>query len=123
MENSPLYYNPQLAPTERAHLRHTGLGDCAQKQTKKAVSNSAYKGWTTYDFLDNSPSKVTILQFSPSEVLSGFPGGAVVKNSPAKAGDDRDMGSTPGAGRSPGAGNGNPLQYSCLENFTDRGAW
>ena len=34
-----------------------------------------------------------------------------------------DSGSVPGSGRSPGAGNGNPLQYSCLENFMDRGAW
>ena len=49
-----------------------------------------------------------------------FPGGAAVKNSPANAGDP---GSTPGSGRSPGAGNGNPLQYSCLGNPMDRGAW
>ena len=46
-------------------------------------------------------------------VLSqGFPGGAAVKNLPA---DTRDTGSTPGSGGSPGGGNGNPLQYSCLE--------
>ena len=43
----------------------------------------------------------------------GFPGGAVVKNPPANAGD---VGSIPGWGRSPGEGNGNPIQYSCLEN-------
>ena len=53
----------------------------------------------------------------------GFPGGAVVKNPPAKAGDAGDLGSIPGLGRSPGEGNGNPLQYSCLENSMDRGAW
>ena len=47
----------------------------------------------------------------------------VVKNPPAKTGDIRDLGSIPGSGRSPGEGNGNPLQYSCLENPTDRGAW
>ena len=47
----------------------------------------------------------------------------MVKNPPANAGDIRDMGSIPGSGRSPGEGNGNPLQYSCLENPTDRGAW
>ena len=52
----------------------------------------------------------------------GFPGGAVVKNPPANAGDVRDMGSVPGSGRSRGEGNGNPLQYSCLENPMDRGA-
>ena len=53
----------------------------------------------------------------------GFPGGAVVKNLPAKAGDARDVGSIPGLGRSPGGGHGNPLQYPCLENPLDRGAW
>ena len=47
----------------------------------------------------------------------------VVKNPPANAGDARDVGSIPGLGRSPGEGNGNPLQCSCLENPTDRGAW
>ena len=52
-----------------------------------------------------------------------FPGGAVVKNLPANAGDTKDMGLIPGSGRSPGVGNGNPLQYPCLENSQDRGAW
>ena len=47
----------------------------------------------------------------------------VVKNLPASAGDVRDMGSIPGWGRSPREGNGNPLQYSCLKNPMDRGAW
>ena len=47
----------------------------------------------------------------------------VVRNPPASTGDARDAGSTPGLGRSPGEGNGNPLQYSCLENPRDRGAW
>ena len=47
----------------------------------------------------------------------------VVKNLPASAGDIRDVGSIPGAGRSPGVGNGNPLQYSCPENPVDKGTW
>ena len=47
----------------------------------------------------------------------------VVKNLPANAGDIRDMGSIPGSGRSPGEGNGNPLQYSCLRNPMDRRTW
>ena len=51
-------------------------------------------------------------------MFSGFPGGSVEKNPPANAGD---VGSTPGSGRSPGEGHGNPLQYSCLENPMDRG--
>ena len=50
----------------------------------------------------------------------GFPGGTVVKNLPANAGDTRDAGSIPRSGRSPEEGNGNPLQYSCLENSIDR---
>ena len=47
----------------------------------------------------------------------------VVKNPPANAGDLRDIGLIPGTGRSPGGGHGNPLQYACLENPMDRGAW
>ena len=47
----------------------------------------------------------------------------MVKNLPASAGDARDMGLIPGLGRSPGGGNGKLLQYSCLENPMDRGAW
>ena len=53
----------------------------------------------------------------------GFPGGTVVKNLPANTGDTRDEGSIPGSGRSPGEENGNPLQYSCLENPMDKVAW
>ena len=52
-----------------------------------------------------------------------FSGGAMVKNLPANARDTKDMGSIPWSGRSPGVGNGNPLQYPCLENSKDRGAW
>ena len=59
----------------------------------------------------------------PLECYLGFPGGAVVKNLPASAGDSRDASSIPGSGSSPGVGNGNPLQYPCLENSMDRGAW
>ena len=53
----------------------------------------------------------------------GFPGGSVVKNPPANAGVAGDVGSVPGLGKSLGVGNGNLLQYACLENFMDRGAW
>ena len=53
----------------------------------------------------------------------GFPGGAVVKNPPASAGTAGDEGLIPGLGRSPGIGNGNTLQNSCLENSIERGAW
>ena len=52
--------------------------------------------------------------------MQGFPGSSVGKESTYNAGDP---GSIPGSGRCPGEGNGNPLQYSCLENSMDRGAW
>ena len=47
----------------------------------------------------------------------------MIKNLPAYAGDAREVGLIPGLGRFPGVGNGNPLQYSCLGNSMDRGAW
>ena len=53
-------------------------------------------------------------------VSMGFSGGSVVKDTLANTGDS---GSIPDLGRSPGEGDGNPFQYSCLENFVDRGAW
>ena len=56
----------------------------------------------------------------PTLHLKGFPGGLAVRNLPAKAGD---LSSIPGLGRSPGGGNGNPLQYSCLGNPMNSGAW
>ena len=53
----------------------------------------------------------------------GFPGGSVVKISPANAGEAGDRTSIPGSGRPPGGGNGNPLQYSCLGNPMGRETW
>ena len=61
-----------------------------------------------------------MLKYDPS---MGFLGGAVVKNPPAVAGDARDLGLIPVSERSPAIGNGNPPQYSCLENSMDTGAW
>ena len=54
------------------------------------------------------------------QIILGFPGGSVIINPPANA---EDVGSIPGLGRSPGEGNDNPLQYSCLGNPMDRGSW
>ena len=53
----------------------------------------------------------------------GFHGSSAARESACYAGEARDRGSIPGSGRSPGGGHGNPLQYSCLENPMDRGAW
>ena len=80
--------------------------------------------WT---LVDNTGVQFKVLNFIrltksllPCKVIQDFLDGSVVKNLPAKAGD---MTLTPGSGRSLGGGNGNPLQYSCLGNATDRGAW
>ena len=62
--------------------------------------------------------KIYMLRF----VREGVPRGSVVKNPPVNARDAGDSGSIPGSGRFPGEGNSNPLQYSCLENPTDREA-
>ena len=56
-------------------------------------------------------------------MLWDFPDGSSSKESTCNAGDAGDSGSIPGLGRYPGGGNGNPLQYTCLENLRDRGAW
>ena len=61
-----------------------------------------------------------MLVYSKEKLNNILPGDSVVKNLPANAGD---MGSIPGWGRSPGEGNDNPLQSSCLENPMDRGTW
>ena len=53
----------------------------------------------------------------------GFQGDTVVKNPPANAGDTTDISSIPGSGRCPKERNGNPIQYTCLENSMNRGAW
>ena len=64
--------------------------------------------------------RVFVFFFNNKYFDMGFPGGSVVKDLPAKSGD---VGLIPGPGRSPTEGNGNLLQYSCLENSTDRGTW
>jgi len=60
---------------------------------------------------------------SPNYWLQMFPSGSVIKTLPANVRDAGDQGLTPGSGRSTRAGNDNPLQYSCLENPMDKGAW
>ena len=75
------------------------------------------------DSLPGNPSidyQIVHVKLYEMQRLPGFRGGSAVKNPPANAGD---VGSIPGSGRSPGEENGNPLQYSCLENPMGRGAW
>ena len=64
--------------------------------------------------------KYALYKYLENKLDMGFPGGSEVKASAPNAGDP---GLIPGLGRSPGEGNGNPLQYSCLENPMDREAW
>ena len=83
------------------------------------MADSIIESW--FDVLGIIDSILGLIFFfketSPTE---GFPCGSVVKNPPANAGD---LGLIPGLGRSPGEGNGNPLQDSCLGNPMDRGSW
>ena len=74
------------------------------------------KGMATHSSILASPPT----QKGGSKEYLGFPGGSEVKVSASNVGDP---GWIPGSGTSPGEGNGNPLQYSCLENPMDRGAW
>ena len=69
-----------------------------------------------------SPVLIVIV-FAGSHTMIGFPGGSVVNNPPANTGDARYVCLISGSRRSPGIGNGNPLQYSWLEKPIDRGAW
>ena len=85
------------------------------------VPDSLFKwsksSWSNFDFPSFS---IIILHSLLSNVWRGFPGGSDGKESACNVGDPS---SNPGLGRSPGEGNGNPLQYSCLENPKDKEAW
>ena len=100
-------------PFERELLNQPALTDflsrvCCWEQ----LCPSYYSSWENVSFY-----QLTWGSHGSSQVA------LVVKNSPASAGDIGDAGSIPGSRRSPGVGNGNPLQYSCLENPVDRAAW
>ena len=75
------------------------------------------------DLFQGHKDESTFTNQSMLRTTLGFPGGSVIKNLPAGAGDTGDVGSTPGLGRFLRGGNGNPLQYSHLEIFMDRGPW
>ena len=72
--------------------------------------------WKNSAFLTITPQTFCSLGWCLPTNTGCFPGDSVLKNRPANAGDAGNMGSMPGSGRSPGGGNGNPLQYSCLKN-------
>ena len=88
------------------------------RQQSKSSLSQALRG---FSLSEKSHLKTEIKE---PVVMMGFPGGTVVKkNLPANAADTGHVGSIPGLGRSTGVGDGNPLQHSCLEKSTDRGAW
>ena len=91
-------------------LQHSCLENSTDRGAWQTTVHGVAKSWTRQSNWAHTCIIVTI----------GFPGGSVVKKLPANAGD---VGSIPGLGRCPGEVNGNPLQYSCLGNPMDRGAW
>ena len=77
----------------------------------------------TFELAKESLNLQTVEILQSYEETWAFQVALVVKNLPDNAGDTGDMDSIPGSGRSPGGGHGNPLQYFCLENPLNRGAW
>ena len=116
-EPNTVYQSPPMCPAlfKALHLhpfflcsQHYGMNEAAELRKKiKAVVA-----------LRSEPSGCVL--FLLCVISFGFPGGSVVKNLPANV---RNRGFIPGSGRSPGEGNGSPLQYSCLEKSMDREAW
>ena len=93
-------------------------GDFPGKNTGVWVAMPSSRESSTLFYVIIFPSLASFFSFGGCNM--GFPDGSVIKSLPANAGD---TGLIPGSGRSPGEGNGNPLQYSCLGNLMDRGAW
>ena len=95
-------------------------------ETVMTAQETRINRWTgkELEWVQNTDLILTALPFGKYYSLRRrFPGDTVVKNLPANEGDMRDTESIPRSGRSPRERNGNPLQYSCLENPMDRGAW
>ena len=117
----------ELETTERLHfpfsLSCIGEGNGNPLQCS-CLENPRDGGacWAAVYGVAQSRTRLKRLSSSSSNDIGwGFPAGTGVKNPSASAGDTGDAGSIPGSGRSPGGGNGNPLQYSCLGNPMDRG--
>ena len=131
-ESSPVESRASLVPEHSSPIQD---GQVVPESGKKLTDLQSLFVWSIwYHKTGNSTYFQNVLFVSSSEHLDlwlciyiyvyytngSFPFLLVIKNPPANAGD---VGSTPGSGRSPKEGNGNPLQYSSLENFMDRGAW
>ena len=116
---SPLY--PDIITSHSPHLqilscRELGLQHMNLEGDTNTPCITMMMTLLAQTSLLKSPDTYFISLFGTSD----FSGGSVVKNPPTNT---RDMGSIPGSRRSPGEGNCNPLQYCCLENHIDRGAW
>ena len=98
---------------------------CRSSRLRYAFHQKEEKGWYFPYSSKFQIDKVFSLWISSLSPRQSFPGGASdkEKNLPASEGNIKDEGLTLGSGRSPGQGHGDPLQYSCLENPMDRGAW
>ena len=116
-DQSSLSWGPRAERGQRDHLCSRFLTN-GQPTSPWKLQRSF---WQTKSCSTQTPVKNGFS--NPASRTVGFPGGTVVKNPPANVGDTRDAGFIPGLERSPGGGNGNPFQYSCLENSLDRGAW
>ena len=99
-------------------LRNKKIWNVQDPPKENHASYESHKGYLDKWSCTMSPEE--ILQ-NPKDVIFPFPHGAVVKNLPVSAGEAKGIGSIPGSWRSPGGGNGNSLQYSCLENSMGRG--
>ena len=94
--------------------------DCAQGMAAVTVGQSSRSPHTAQGFGKTIPDSQPRASGRPGLCTTMFPGGSGVKNALANAGA---VSLIPGSGRSPGGGNGNPFQYSCLGNPMERGAW
>ena len=108
-------------PRDPGSLRAGGPGHPRMNIYSGLATTRSLKCEEDMDIQHQVPYMIKPMTFSFAIISrrQGFPGGSVVKNSPASVGS---VGSIPGPGRSPGEGNGNPLQPSCLENPMNRGA-
>ena len=115
-----------LSRFSRVRLLVTPWTVARQAPVSKEFSRQEYWSGLPCPSPGDLPDPWSIIMMFDGKVWKNghFPGGKeVVKKSLANAEDIRDLGSIPGLERSPGEGHGNPLQYSCLENPMDRGAW
>ena len=117
-----------VQPFSRTVLSAAGLPQ--NKQVRERVPNrshwfffSKYHCLQCFRYIVRTHARVCARVCVCVRVCAGFPGGSVIKNPPAMQETQEKLHSVPESGRSPGGGNGNPLQYSCLENPMDRGAW